>query len=120
MITSVAAAFFGAVLLGAGFAVGCAIIDFIVKLLSSLIMEWLEDDDEEAIVADIGVVMEKVVETATPVNRDKFKKMCRDKNYNYCSMKRNTQTGEIEKVLFSEQIDDNMANAMGNRRSIRI
>lgn len=120
MITSVAAAFFGAALLGAGFAVGCAIINFIVKLLSSLIMKWLEDDDQEAVISTIGPIMEEVSKKATRVDRDRFKKLCAENNYNYCSMKQNARTGEIEEVLFSEQIDDNMANAMGNRRSIRI
>lgn len=116
MLTTLFASF----LIGAGFAVGYAVITFLVELAFSLISKWLEQRDKRTIVADVKKIADQIATNSDQMSADEFLTNCQKNGYGHVAIKQDKNTGECEEVIFSETLDSSIKNAMGNRRSLCI
>lgn len=107
-------------LMGAGFAVGYAVITFLIELAFSLISKWLEQRDKKTIIADVKKIAEQIATNSDQMSADEFLANCQKNGYEHVALKQDKNTGECEEVVFSETLDPSIKNAMGNRRSLCI
>ena len=107
----------GGFLFGAGFAVGCALIQLIFEFALSLLTEWLNKRNKKITIAKVKKIADKIYEESGPIEAKEFLKQCEEQNKQYVSIQQDANS-ECENIVFSDRVDASINGVMRSRDSV--